>query len=92
MNDLLVSTEFEASILVLSDWIQHVTRCSHSILLNKLENWFGISGVLKWLKFHFTNHPWFVLLGSNKSYIGLICHGVPQGPVSGPLYASGANH
>jgi len=57
----------------------------HSILLNRL----GITGtVLNWFKSYFTDRSQFVVLGNNKSDIGQVRSGVPQGSVLGPILFS----
>jgi len=86
MNDLLFSADSGASIiLVLLDLSAAFDSVCHSILLNRL----GITGtVLNWFKSYFTDRSQFVVLGNNKSDIGQVRSGVPQGSVLGPILFS----
>lgn len=90
MNDLLVSADSGAStILVLLDLSAAFDTVCHSILINRLERWLGITGtVLNWFKSYLTDRTQFVALGNNKSELGQVCHGVPQGSVIGPILFS----
>jgi len=90
MNDLLVSADSGAStILVLLDLSAAFDTVCHSILLNRLENWLGITGsVLNWFKSFFTYCSQFVVLGNSKSDIEQVCSGVPRASVLGPILFS----
>jgi hypothetical protein len=58
----------------------------HSILLNRLENYVGISGVaLAWFKSYLSDCYQFVAINEDMSYRSQVQYGVPQGSVLGPL-------
>ncbi len=58
----------------------------HNILLNRLENYVGISGsVLAWFKSYLFDHHQFVAVNEEVSYQSQVQYGVPQGSVLGPL-------
>uniref|UniRef100_A0A8C2C5A6 Reverse transcriptase domain-containing protein n=1 Tax=Cyprinus carpio TaxID=7962 RepID=A0A8C2C5A6_CYPCA len=87
MNDLLVSADSGAlTILVLLDLSAAFDTVCHSTLIERLETWLGISGtVLEWFKSYLTDSTQFVVLENNKSNVGQVCHGVPQGSVLGMI-------
>ena len=59
---------------------------SHTILLDRLETCFGITGsVLKWVESYLTNRSQFVKIGGSASQDTFLSAGVPQGSVLGPL-------
>ena len=58
----------------------------HSILLNRLENLFGISGIpLKYLSSYITGRSQYVKIGPNQSPTELCDFGVPQASVLSPF-------
>ncbi len=58
----------------------------HNILLNRLENFVGISGsALAWFKSYLSDQHQFVALNEEVSYRSQVQYGVPQGSVLGPL-------
>lgn len=61
----------------------------HSLLLNRLENVFGLTDiVLHWFKSFLSDRKQFVSLGGCKSKAGTVQFGVPQGSVLSPLLFS----
>lgn len=86
MNHLIVSADSGAlTILVLVDLSAAFDKVCHFILIERLESWLGISGtVLEWFKSHLSDRSQFIILSNNKSNVGQVCHGVPQGSVLGP--------
>ncbi len=58
----------------------------HNILLNRLENFVGISGsALAWFKSYLSDHHQFVAVNEEVSYRSQVRYGAPQGSVLGPL-------
>ena len=58
----------------------------HNILLNRLENYVGISGIaLSWFKSYLSDRYQFVVVNEERSYRSQVQYGVPQGSVLGPL-------
>ncbi len=86
-NDLLLSSDRGCiSLLVLLDLSTVFDTIDHSILLNRLENFVGISGsVLAWFKLYLSDRHQFVAVNEEVSYRSQVQYGVPQGSVLGPL-------
>ena len=58
----------------------------HSILVNRLSSWFGINGsALLWLKSFLTERSYSVKVLDNISAPIILCYGVPQRSVLGPV-------
>ncbi len=58
----------------------------HNLLLNRIENFFGISGsALVWFKSCLSDFHKFVAVNEEVSYRSQVQYGVPQGSVLGPL-------
>ena len=58
----------------------------HSILLQRLSSWFGISSTaLSWIKSYLLNRSFYVNIENSKSSVFQLLYGVPQGSVLGPL-------
>jgi len=64
----------------------------HSIILERLSSWFGISSTslslsfsLSWIKSYLLNRSFYVNLENSKSSVFQLLFGVPQGSVLGPL-------
>lgn len=90
LNDLLIIADSGACcILVMLDLSAAFDTICHSILLDRLQKWTGVSGtVLNWFKSYLSDHSQFVYLGSNRSQVAPLCQGVPQGSVLGPALFS----
>ncbi len=90
LNDIRMNTDSgKVSVLVLLDLSAAFDTVDHSILLNRLETWAGLSGtVLEWFRSYLEERSYFVTIGSYQSdRVALTC-GVPQGSVLGPLLFS----
>jgi len=58
----------------------------HSILIERLSSWFGLSGaVLSWIQSYLTSRSFKVILNGTESPVYQLFYGVPQGSVLGPL-------
>ena len=58
----------------------------HSILLERLSSWFGISSIaLSWIKSYLLNRSFYVNIENSQSSVFQLLYGVPQGSVLGPL-------
>ncbi len=86
-NDLLLSSDRGCiSLLVLLDLSAVFDTINHNILLNRLENFVGISGSeLACLKSYSSDRHQFVAVNGEGSYRSQVQYGVPQGSVRGPL-------
>ncbi|ROI27659.1 putative RNA-directed DNA polymerase from transposon BS [Anabarilius grahami] len=86
-NDLLLSSDRGCiSLLVLLDLSAAFDTIDHNILLNRLENYVGISGIaLSWFKSYLSDRYQFVVVNEERSYQSQVQYGVPQGSVLGPL-------
>ncbi len=86
-NDLLLSSDRGCiSLLVLLDLNAAFDTIDHNILLNRLENFVGISGsALAWFKSYLSDRHQFVAVNEEVSYRSQVQYGVPQGSVLGPL-------
>ena len=86
-NDIRLNTDArKVSVLVLLDLSAVFDTVDHEILLQRLEDWVGISGsALNWFKSYLEDRKYFVEIGNCASdQIALTC-GVPQGSILGPL-------
>ncbi len=86
-NDLLLSSDHGCIfILVLLDLTAAFNTIDHNILLNRLENFVGISrSALAWFKSYLSDRHQFVAVNEEVSYRSQVQYGVPQGSVLGPL-------
>ncbi len=86
-NDLLLSSDRGCiSLLVLLDLSAAFDTIDHNIILNRLENFVGISGsALAWFKSYLSDRHKFVAVNEEVSYRSQVHYGVPQGSVLGPL-------
>ncbi len=86
-NDLLLSSDRDCiSLLVLLHLSAAFDTINHNILLNRLENFVGISGsALAWFKSYLSDRHQFVAVNEEVSHWSQVQYGVPQGSVLGPL-------
>ena len=81
----------EVTCLVLLDLSAAFDTVDHKILLERLENYFGITGIaLRWIESYLTNQSQRVVIGDMnmtgaKSDSISLKFGVPQGSVLGPI-------
>ena len=78
--------EGNGTLLVSLDLSAAFDTVDHSILLNRLNNTFGIRGnYLAWIKSYLTDRSQFVRIGQSSSHLTPSHSGVPQGSVLGPI-------
>ncbi len=86
-NDLLLSSDRGCiSLLMLLDLSATFDTIDHNIILNRLQNFVGISGsALAWFKSYLSDHHQFIAVNEEVSYQSQVQYGVPQGAVLGQL-------
>ena len=76
----------QITCLTLLDLSAAFDTIDHSILLERLSAWFGItSTALSWIKSYLLNRSFYVNIDNTKSPVFQLLYGVPQGSVLGPL-------
>jgi len=76
----------QVTCLTLLDLSAALDTIDHSILLERLSSWFGISSTaLSCIKSYLLNHSFYVNIENSKSFVFQLLYGVPQGSVLGPL-------
>ena len=88
INDLRINADSKKlSVLTLLDLSAAFDTIDHDILIDRLENWVGLSGpVLNWIRTYLTDREYFVSVGEHRSKNVKLTCGVPQGSVLGPLF------
>ena len=72
--------------MMLLDLSSAFDTIDHSVLLNKLNKDFGISGsVLEWIKSYLSNRTFAVRISNIEGQPVILIFGVPQGSILGPL-------
>ena len=87
LNYIRLNTDSDKiTVLVLLDFSAVFDTVDHRTLLDRLENWVGLSGtVLNWFRSYLDGRSYFVTIGNHESdRVAMTC-GVPQGTVLGPL-------
>ena len=75
--------------IVLVDFQKAFDCVSHNVLLRKLENDFGINGLLlDWLRSYLDNRKQYTVLNGIVSDLNTVKSGIPQGSVLGPTLFS----
>ena len=86
-NDVLMAADSgQYTVLVLLDLTAAFDTVDHVIMIQRLQNDFGISGtVLEWLSSYFNGRTFSVLGNNYQSESKTLSCGVPQGSVLGPI-------
>jgi len=76
----------QVTCLTLLDLSAAFDTIDHSMLLERLSSWFGISSnALSWIKSYLLNRSFYVNIENCKASVFRLLYGVPQGSVLGPL-------
>ena len=86
-NDILMLVDKKENVvLLLLDLSAAFDTINHKLLLNKLKNMYGISGIaLNWIKCYLSNRSFRVTVNRQTSGECILEIGVPQGSILGPL-------
>ena len=86
-NDILLSLDKRKEVvLVLLDLSAAFETIDHSVLISRMSNRFGVTGVvLDWLKSYLNDRHQFVSVDNVLSHPSSLLYGVPQGSILGPL-------
>ncbi len=85
----LNSDSGKISVLVLLDLSAAFDTADHKILLQRLENWVRLSGMVhKWFRSYLEGRGYYVSIGEHKSQWPSMTCRVPQGSILAPLLFS----
>lgn len=85
-NDLLLASNSVSLIILLLNLSAAFDTIDHTIQLNHLQSYFGITGsAFTWFTSYLSNRVNFVFINNLKSHTSLVTHRIPQGLVFGPL-------
>ena len=89
-SDILEAIDSGSScVLVLLDLSTAFDTIDHSILIQRLQGYFGITGTsLNWFRSYLSQRSQSVVIGNEKSAPLRLEYGVPQGSVLGPVLYS----
>ena len=87
LNDVLHALDNgDVSLLTLLDLSAAFDTIDHNILLQRLEDLYGISGTpLNWFRSYLSNRTQTVIINNKLSQPSMLNFGVPQGSVLGPI-------
>ncbi len=90
INDIRFNSDSgKISVMVLLDLSAAFDTVDHNILIERLENWVGLSGMaLKWFRSYLEGRGYYVSIGEHKSKWTSMTCGVPQGLILAPLLFS----
>ena len=85
-NNIRLNTQAKVSVLILLDLSAAFDTVDHAIILQRLEDWVGISGsALNWFKSYVEERKYLAEIGNCVSDQMTMTCGVPQGSILGPL-------
>ncbi len=77
---------YKSQTIYMNISVAHSDTINHTIILNRLENYVGISGfALAWFESYLSDCHQFVAVNEEVSYQSQVQYGIPQVSVLGPL-------